>query len=417
MKIPQLARYNGTVAKAHEFVENNIKEFPIDPLDLIKKFKWGLLTYEQMALKNNCTVEDICECLGTDGYSIYNGTNYTIAYNNNRTHKRINFTLAHEIGHIILNHHKDFNATEVLKDNFSQEEYRILENEANCFARNILAPAPLSQNIPFLFKQFKLSDIFDISFSAASTRLAFLKSDLNYLTATEIFDMQHKYDIYLECPNCNTKFINKNSRYCHICNNSKLRKGKGFIMKKYKEINVKDDGKCPICENSCIQDDDNYCKICGFSFTNECINCNLELDTNARFCNHCGSISTYYKNGILQSWKVENLNYNISSLELNKIWQNFTFFLKSKGKIVLYTNLINTSLVILDETTIGINFTNGVTTFGYTVVNKKENMDYIKDQISMFVGKNVKIKYLNNGEEINGNNIEKLSTSSDELPF
>ena len=89
MKIPQLARYNGTVSTAYNFIYDNITEFPVNPFNLISKFKWGLLTYNQMAKENNCTIEDICECLGTDGYSIYNGTNYTIAYNNNQPSKEL----------------------------------------------------------------------------------------------------------------------------------------------------------------------------------------------------------------------------------------------------------------------------------------------------------------------------------------
>lgn len=417
MKIPQLARYNGTVSTAYNFIYDNITEFPVNPFKLINKFKWGLLTYNQMAKENNCTVEDICECLGTDGYSIYNGTNYTIAYNNNQPSKRINFTLAHEIGHIILNHHKDFNVTEVLKDNFTQEEYKILENEANCFARNILAPAPLSKNIPFLFKQFKLSDIFDISFSAVNTRLSFLKSDLNYLTTTQIFNMQQKYDTYLQCTNCGTNYIDTNSIFCCACGSTKLKKGKGFIMKEYKEKNIKDNGECPICENSNIKIEDNYCKICGFSFKNLCPICGAELDSNARFCNYCGSSSTYFKNGILHSWEVENLNYNLSSLELKKIWQNFNNYLKINGRIVLYTNLLYTNLVIINETTMGIDFVKGITTFGFAVINKKENIDYIADEISKFVGKKIKLKYLSQGAEIKDNEIQEQQVSDDDLPF
>ncbi len=55
MKVPQLARYNGTVVIAYKFTLENIIEFPVNLFQLIKKFKWGLLTYEEMALKNKWT--------------------------------------------------------------------------------------------------------------------------------------------------------------------------------------------------------------------------------------------------------------------------------------------------------------------------------------------------------------------------
>lgn len=304
MKVPQLARYNGTVAKAYEFIEDNITEFPIKPFNLIKKFKWGLLTYEQMALKNNCTVEDVCECLGTDGYSIYNGLNYTIAYNNKiKSHSRINFTLAHEIGHIILKHHKDFDVTSVLQDNFSKEEYKILENEANCFARNILAPAPLVQTLNIREYYFKLSDFFNLSFKASNARRNFYKNDLYYLDEEKIRKMQKQFKRYKLCKNCSTSYMKIDNMYCPLCGSKKLVLGDVFTMKEYKGINIKELHECPRCENYDIQSEDNYCKICGLSLKNECTSCGMELDSSARYCTHCGCKTTYFQSGILEDWK------------------------------------------------------------------------------------------------------------------
>lgn len=303
MKIPQLARYNGTVAKAYEFVENNIIEFPINPLDLIKKFKWGLLTYEQMAFKNHCTIEDICECLGTDGYSIYNGKNYTIAYNNTiKSHGRINFTLAHEIGHIILNHHKDFNVTTVLKDNFTKKEYKILENEANCFARNILAPAPLVNTLNFWDILFKIPNYFGVTTSASTTRISFLRNDLYYLSDDKIKNFQRKYKRYNQCNNCNAKYLSTNIKYCPFCGNKKILLGDVFTMRKYAEIDIHSLKECPRCENFDLKEDDNYCKICGLNLHNKCISCGKEMDSSARYCTKCGNITTFFNDGILDEW-------------------------------------------------------------------------------------------------------------------
>lgn len=303
MKIPQLARYNGTVSKAYEFVENNIEKFPINPFNLINEFQWGLLTYEQMALDNNCSIEDVCECLGTDGYSIYNGNNYTIAYNNKKSHGRINFTLAHEIGHIVLNHHKDFDVTSVLEDNFTKEEYKILENEANCFARNILAPAPLVSELNFWGILFKIPDFFDITLPAATTRISFLKNDLYYLNIDQIHNFQVKYKRYKNCINCNLTNMSNEINYCPICGNKRLITGDGFIMKEYKGINIKTLRECPRCENYDLQTEDKYCKICGLKLENECVSCNMELDSSARYCTQCGGITSYFSAGILQDWK------------------------------------------------------------------------------------------------------------------
>lgn len=303
MKVPQLARYNGTVEKAYQFVENNIFEFPIKPFELIKQFEWGLITYEEMAIENNCSIEAVCECLGTDGYSIYNGNNFTIAYNNKiKTHERINFTLAHEIGHIILNHHKDFDVTEVLENNFTKAEYKILENEANCFARNILAPAPLVKQMKFFNMLFDMPKYFDISFKATTTRFAFLNNDLNFLNDEQIKNFQNNYKLFNRCLKCNCSKLNIDYKYCPICGGN-LIKGDGFTMKEYKGINIKETGECPVCENNDIKEEYKYCKICGLSLENTCLICGTKLDSSARYCTQCGTKSPYFSSGILLDWK------------------------------------------------------------------------------------------------------------------
>lgn len=303
MNIPRLARYNGTVSNAYKFVEDYIEEFPINPFELIKNFGWGLLTYEEMTIKDNCTIEDVCECLGTDGYSIYNGNNYTIAYNNTiQSYGRINFTLAHEIGHIILNHHKDFNVTSVLEDNFTKEEYKILENEANCFARNILAPAPLVQELGFLGMLFKIPKFFAITPTAATTRISLLKHDLYYLNDKQISNFNSKYKRSKCCNNCSTDYLDLDTKYCPICGNNKLLKGDIFSMKEYKGKNI--ENECPRCENFDIHDNDIFCKICGLELKNSCSSCAAHADTNARYCTKCGAETIYFRENLLDDWQI-----------------------------------------------------------------------------------------------------------------
>ena len=350
MKIPQLARYNGVVEKAYEFVNKNIYEFPINPFDLIKKFKWGLITYEQMAIKNNCTIDDISECLGIDGYSIYNGKNHTIAYNNKiQSQGRINFTLSHEIGHIVLGHHKDFDATTTLKSNFTKEEYKILENEANCFARNILAPAPLVNNLNFWNMFFDMPNYFDITFKAATTRLTFLNNDLYYLNENQIRSFQTLYKQFKECPICGARTTVFSSNYCEKCGN-KLNRGDGFKMRRYEGMYVLP--QCPHCENVDIYNDDNYCIICGKSLENKCTKCGNTLPYNARYCNKCGSKSTYFESGELSEVAVSDGKLLNRDEELtSNNWKIILENIKRQGHIVLYTNLIHSQLLIVNENT------------------------------------------------------------------
>ncbi len=58
-----------------------------------------------------------------------------------RSQGRIRFTLMHEIAHILLTHLIDFNETILIRNALTKSKYKILENESNAFARNVLIPA------------------------------------------------------------------------------------------------------------------------------------------------------------------------------------------------------------------------------------------------------------------------------------
>ena len=89
--------------------------------------------------------------------------------------------------------------------------------------------------------------------------------------------------------------------------------------------------------------------------------------------------------------KVNTLNQtskpqtNTSTLQNKKsenYWQDILSNLKSSGKMVLYSNLINTRAVQLDDLTVGIEFPNGLTPFGKTLLERPENKAELVKQIS-----------------------------------
>ena len=321
MKIPQLARYNGTVEKAYDFVMANITEFPVDVFALIKKLNWELITYEDLANRTNCSIKDIEDCFGKDSYSVYDcGTcKYKIAYNSrNNTQQRINFSVAHEIGHIILGHLEDFEGISIYNKTLSKDEYKTLENEANCFARNILSPAPLVKNLGIGELYLNLGDIFGLSFRATNVRRSFFKNDLFYLTDDKISKMQSLFLRYRQCRMCKNKIFNDNDRYCSLCGSNKIILGDGFNMKESYGIDRQHLEECPICENYDIRRDDKFCKICGTGLINSCAICGKNLETNARYCPECGQPSSYFSSGILQDWRVTSNVAKINPTEILK---------------------------------------------------------------------------------------------------
>ena len=83
-------------------------------------------------------------------------------------------------------------------------------------------------------------------------------------------------------------------------------------------------------------------------------------------------------------------------------WQNVVDNLKKNGKIMLYTNLINTNAIEINDMTVGIEFPKGLTPFGKTVLEKPENKAEISNQVSIACGKEMHIKYIDakpQGEE------------------
>jgi len=86
-------------------------------------------------------------------------------------------------------------------------------------------------------------------------------------------------------------------------------------------------------------------------------------------------------------------------------WTNILNDFKSNGKIMLYTNLLNTNAVEINDMTIGIEFPNGITPFGKTVLERPENKNELIKQVSMVSGKEMNVKYIDLKQQ--GANIPK----------
>ena len=109
------------------------------------------------------------------------------------------------------------------------------------------------------------------------------------------------------------------------------------------------------------------------------------------------------------------------SSDLSKSWPTIVNDLKQNGKIVLYTNLMNTSAEEINDMTVGIKFPNGLSSFGKTVLEKQENIKEISTLVSMACGKDMQIKYISEAQNQvvqhrPEDDIQKLANQSD-IPF
>ena len=91
-------------------------------------------------------------------------------------------------------------------------------------------------------------------------------------------------------------------------------------------------------------------------------------------------------------------------------WPKIIDKLKTSGKMMIYTNLLNTKAKETDDSTIEIEFENGLTAFGKTVLAKPENQEVITNLIIQETGKQMKIIYIDKKQKnFNKSNMNGLN--------
>lgn len=117
-------------------LELHITQTPIHPAQLIKRCKNTMLVpYDELAILPGFDYDEIMDSMAPAKDALtwrcdFGGERYYIvAYNRSMPPARMKFSLAHELGHIVLNH------------KIGQEQWE--EDEANHFARHLLFPRPL----------------------------------------------------------------------------------------------------------------------------------------------------------------------------------------------------------------------------------------------------------------------------------
>jgi len=117
--------------------------------------------------------------------------------------------------------------------------------------------------------------------------------------------------------------------------------------------------------------------------------------------------------------KITNASTNTSAIagigkdkKLAQYWQQVVNNFKQSGRIMLYTNLLNTNAVEIDDMTVGIEFPKGITPFGKTVLEKPENKIEISNQVSIACGKTMQIKYIDTKPQDSGEESEESELSN-----
>ena len=99
-------------------------------------------------------------------------------------------------------------------------------------------------------------------------------------------------------------------------------------------------------------------------------------------------------------------------------WPKIVNDLKQNGKIVLFSNLMDTKATQLNDMTVGIQFPKGINAFGKTILEKQENIHELTRLVSIACGKQMNIKYIDTStsnviEDSVENDIKNLVNDSD----
>lgn len=271
--------------------------------------------------RRNMTLEEVyAQCETEDACADYyaHANKYIIYYNDVIKWKYINsnryrWSIAHELGHILLGHHIKYEKTRIFRSELSNSEYNYLETEADYFAQLILVPHAAIAS--FSIKDARTIKILcQISNSAATRRHReyiewhkHMSNDDKY--DNRIFRYYFNFIFKRKCKKCNTGLIQRYGKYCPVCGQKNtLQWGDGDKMK-YPLLETHENGKlkeCPICHNEETNIDGNYCQICGSYIINKCENFDCgntnTLPSNARFCPLCGGRSSFHNANFLKAW-------------------------------------------------------------------------------------------------------------------
>lgn len=321
-EIPKIPRFDYVTSKAYELL-----------------FEWGLTSFPITAEHILELVSDFVVCLPwSDAKTLKRRDNnlYLVVYDDRSayTHERINWSILHEIGHILLGHLDDFDVTALDRGGLTKKAYGVLEVETNWFVSELLMPTPLVRIFTDITED-EIAVLFGVSDEAAEKKYIrafkkgymytkydelllrhfyhFLNTDLFETLYKQVYlpyglPMKTKYaKICRKCESCHSYIADEDATKCFHCGMEieikpkypvtlsrrdekiKLAKMKGFYHPQlpYKTLHegYKNETNkllfCPICLNNEIEEDSFYCSICGFPTYNECTEEHIPLPFNA----------------------------------------------------------------------------------------------------------------------------------------
>lgn len=270
------------------------KDWPLDCFSLIKKIKETQIFQFDYGFFDLPPKYDAISIYVND-HNVYlmqiniNKVNYPFT---NSSDRRMNFTLAHELAHIVLGH------LLIPRNLKTYADLYIEEQEANEFAGRLLMPVNVILSCNF-FSLERVAAYLNVSNSALWTRINNL----------ERFDLLHKKKVPT-CSCCGNTHFSTFAEYCGICGQRLKGNLQGIRKIYYPEEIPMDRYKRVICCPHCHADGNfasgDCCNKCGTYIFNYCSNylnggsCSYASNGNHRYCEICGRTTYFLEKGFIK---------------------------------------------------------------------------------------------------------------------
>jgi hypothetical protein len=274
------------------------RDWPVDGMKLLELLK------ASPRISFDYLLADMADdCDGAADYS-HELDLYVILLNQNKInypyktsqHRRLNFTIAHELGHIALGH-----VLSTAKKTKEQKAYEDLE--ADEFAGRFLLPEALLFSCNY-YSITSAAEYFMVSETALWKRLNNMKR----------LDLFHSRRVNT-CQKCGNTRFSVFAEYCGICGTA-LSEGLKGIRRVFYDSHIKMDRfkrviECPVCKLKHFIGD--KCARCSTYIFNYCDQylisgdhiCGFANPTTSRFCEMCGKPTYFYRRGLITDWEEE----------------------------------------------------------------------------------------------------------------
>jgi Zn-dependent peptidase ImmA (M78 family) len=200
-----------------------IGSLPVDPFDLSSRAGITMLPLSQVQNYPLWVPYDIADILRMTCAVTLTYPTFCIVFRDSDTEPdRLRFALFHELGHIFMNHYRDFPDIKESARGWDG----MMEAEADAFALNLMAPVPLVDVIRYNVPRRAKASLFGLSRSAWMRRLDSMDRDRAFVDeemANVIIYLFHDFLLGRCCAACGKTFTDdKQENRCPFCGSTDL---------------------------------------------------------------------------------------------------------------------------------------------------------------------------------------------------